>query len=141
MDQHQLGIFLGDISNPPLGIGGHQGDLQGGRKRLVDASQVKRFSSHLQQLLLAARGGGYLVLGGVTDVPFGALPVHLGSRLPLDHSVKYGISPCRSKRQAGRLTNWGAVKGYFIDVLIYDIFSTLGISAVYSKDGARIRSP
>lgn len=56
-------------------------------------------------MLLAARGRGDLVLAGVTEVTFGALPMHFGSGLPTDHGPKDGIFPWgrKSGQKIGRL--------------------------------------
>ena len=57
--------------------------------------------AHLQHMLLSPRSRGDLVLAGVAEVSFGALPVHVRSGLPTDHRTKDGIFPCGRKKQRG----------------------------------------
>lgn len=49
-------------------------------------------------MLLAAGGGGDVVLAGVTEVTFGALPMDLRLGLPTDQGPEDGIFPCGRKR-------------------------------------------
>jgi hypothetical protein len=50
--------------------------------------------AHLKHVLLSTGSRGYLVLGGVAEVSFAALPVHFRSGFPTDHRPKDGVFPC-----------------------------------------------
>lgn len=89
--------------------------------------------SYLQHVLLAARGRGDLVLAGVTEAPFGALPAHLGSGLPADHGPEDGVFPWGRKRWSKDWQVRGGVTVYLIEIPIYVTFTALGISTAQSK--------
>lgn len=78
----------------PSVAGGHRGAFAG------TGGQHGR--PHLQHMLLAVGRRGDLVLAGVTEVPFAALPAHLGPGVPTDHSPEDGILPCVRKRGGRR---------------------------------------
>lgn len=63
---------------------------------------------YLQDVLLAAGGGGDLVLAGVTEVPLAALPAHLGAGVPADHGPEDGALSWggRGRGEVGEL-GWG----------------------------------
>lgn len=108
-------LVLG-ISPTRLGTG----DLLGDGKRRAGPCQGKR------RVPLAAWAVRDLVLAGITEVTFGAMPVHPGSGLPTDHSPEDGMFPCGRKRQAGSLMRWGRWTGSLTEVLTYVLSTSLG---------------
>lgn len=72
-------------------------------------------------MLLAAWEGGDLVLAGVTEVTFGALPMHLGFGLPTHQGPKDGIFPCGRKRQSKDWQPGGGLRVYFIETLLFSL--------------------